>query len=281
MTSTATLVRTEWFKLRTTPALAVAFACTVGLSVLAGATNVFLAGQQGLAGLGTPDNVGKVLAVGAVTSTVMLVMGVVVGAGEHKDRTIISTLLGEPRRGRVVAAKLAVAGAVGAAVGTSVFGGTYAVAVPLFALRGVHTLPVDVPGLALGTVLVTACYGVLGVALGTLTRSLMAAIVAGLVWVTVIEVAILQPLVPSVARWLPTGAAVALTTVRHPGDHLLAPAAAALVLVGWALAVQGGWDMGSLGSRLAPRRAWRWAPGCAALAVCAVAMRTSVRREVR
>jgi ABC-2 type transport system permease protein len=251
MSNTVTLVRTEWFKLRTTPALAVAVACTLGLAVLAAATNVFLAGQQGLAKLGTPDNVGKVLAVGAVTSTVMLVIGIVMGAGEHRDRTIVGTLLAEPRRGRVVAAKLTTALAVGATVGASVFATTYAVAVPLFALRGVHTLPVDVTELALGTVLVTACYGVLGVALGNLTRNLMTAIVAGLIWVTVIEVTILQPLVPSLAKWLPTGAAVALTTVRHAGDPLLAPGLAALVLLGWALAV------------------------------CAVAMRTSVRREVR
>jgi ABC-2 type transport system permease protein len=251
MTSTATLVRTEWFKLRTTPALGVAFACTATLAVLAGATNVFLAGQQGMADLGTPENAGKVLAVGAVTSTVMLVIGIVVGAGEHRDRTVIGTLLAEPRRGRVLLGKLLTAGLVGAAVGALVFAATYAVAVPLYALRGVHELPVDVTGLALGTVLVTACYGLLGVALGTLTRNLMAAIVSGLVWVTVIEVVILQPLVPAVAKWLPTGAAVALTTLRHSGDHLLAPGAAALVLLGWALVV------------------------------CAVAMRTSVRREVR
>ena len=97
----------------------------------------------------------------------------------------------------------------------------------------------------------TACYGLLGVALGTLTRNMVAAIIAGLVWVTVIEVAILQPLVPSLAKWLPTGAAVALTTVRHPGDQLLSPGAAALVLVAWAVVV------------------------------CLIALRTSIGREVR
>ena len=114
-----------------------------------------------------------------------------------------------------------------------------------------HTLPVDVAALAMGTVLITACYGLLGVALGALTRNMIAAIVTGLVWVTVIEVALLQPLVPSLAKWLPTGAAVALTTVRSPGDHLLPPGPAALLLI-------------------------LWAAGLAA-----VALGTSVRREVR
>ena len=251
MSTPATLVRIEWFKLRTTPALPVTLACTLLLAVGAGATNVFLAGQTGLADLGTAENVGKVLAVGAVTSTVMLVIGIMIGAAEHRHRTVVGTYLGEPRRARVLLAQLATGALVGAVGGAFVFGTTYAAAVVLYAARGVHTLPVDVAALGMGTVLITACYGLLGVALGALTRNMIAAIVTGLVWVTVIEVALLQPLVPSLAKWLPTGAAVALTTVRSPGDHLLPPGPAALLLI-------------------------LWAAGLAA-----VALGTSVRREVR
>ena len=51
------------------------------------------------------------------------------------------------------------------------------------------------------------------------------------------ELAILQPLTPSLAKWLPTGAAVSLTTpTRMLGTHL-PPAAAALVLLGWSAAI--------------------------------------------
>ena len=69
-------------------------------------------------------------------------------------------------------------------------------------------------------------------ALGAVTRNTVGAIVAALVWAQLIEVTILQNLIPSLAKWLPTGAAVALTTV---GDNakLLSPYAAAAVLAGW------------------------------------------------
>jgi len=70
------------------------------------------------------------------------------------------------------------------------------------------------------------------VALGAVTRNTVGAIVAALVWAQLIEVTILQNLIPSLAKWLPTGAAVALTTV---GDNakLLSPYAAAAMLAGW------------------------------------------------
>ncbi len=251
MSTHATLVRIEWFKLRTTFAMPLSFAGVLVMAIIAAATNIFLAGQSGLADLGTPDNVGKVFAIGSISSSVMLVLGVMIGAAEHRHRTVIGTFLAEPRRGRVLASQMITAAVVGASGGAVIFVATYAVALPLYALRGVHKLPVDMTGLALGTVLVTACYGLLGVALGALTRNTIAAIVAGLVWVTVIEVTLLQPLVPSLAKWLPTGAAVSLTVVHHPGDQLLSPGLAALVLGGWATAIS------------------------------LVAMSTSMRREVR
>lgn len=81
---------------------------------------------------------------------------------------------------------------------------------------------------------ITCCYGLLGVALGALTRNTVAAIVGAIVWVAVIELVVLQPLVPSLAKLLPTGPGVSLTTIDPGKASLLPPAAAALVLVGWA-----------------------------------------------
>src|SRR5947199_6731269 len=228
------LVRLELLKLRTTPAAYAAFGLTAVLTVAAAAANIFLAGQKGMAPLGSTQNVGKVLALGAVTSIAMLVLGIMIAAGEDRHRTILATYLGQPRRGRVLIAKLVTAGAVGAIGGAVLFGLALAVAVPLYAAKGVHHLPVNLQSLWLGTALITACYGLLGVALGALTRNTVTAIIGALVWVGVIELAILQPVVPSLAKWLPTGARVALTTVAPTHRHLLAPAAAALVLVGWA-----------------------------------------------
>ena len=231
------LVRLELLKLRTTPAIYVAFGLAAALTATAAAANVFVGGHPGMAPLGSATNVGKALALGPVTSVAMLILGIMIAAGEDRHRTILGTYLGEPRRGRVLVAKLVTAGGAGAIGGAALFGFALAIVVPLFASRGVHHLPVNVMSLWLGTTLITACWGLLGVALGALTRNTVAAIVGALVWVGVIELAVLQPLIPSLAKWLPTGAGVALTTVAPTHHHLLAPAAAALVLVGWAAVI--------------------------------------------
>jgi ABC-2 type transport system permease protein len=231
------LVRVELLKLRTTPAVYVTLALTALLTVISVLTTILLAGRQGTAALGSTENVAKVLAIGALTSTVMLVLGILIMAGEDRHRTILGAYLGEPRRGRVLLAKLITAGAVGAVGGAVSFGLALAVAVPLYSAKGVHHLPVHIASLWLGTILITACYGLLGVALGALTRNTVGAIIGALVWVTVIEVTLLQPLIPAFAKWLPTGAGVALTNASSARSDLLPPAVAALVLVAWAVLI--------------------------------------------
>lgn len=168
-----------------------------------------------------------------------MTMGIIVLAGEYRTRTILQTYLGEPRRGRVLAAKLVTITGLGAALGALTFGLALGVAKTLFAAKGIHHLPVDVPRLWLGAILGTACYGLLGVALGALTRNTVGAIVFGIVWVQVIEVGILQPALPSLAKWLPTGAAVAITSGGSDASKLLAPGVAAVVLVAWTAVLSG------------------------------------------
>jgi hypothetical protein len=232
-----TLFRVELMKLRTTPALYVTAGLVALLSVVGAVTNVLVAGHQGAPALGSPENVGKVLSIGSATSVAMLIMGIMISAGEDRHRTILGTYLAEPRRGHVLLAKLMTAGVLGAIAGALFFGVTFAVAVPLYASKGIHHLPVDVGTLFVGTILITCCYGLLGVALGALTRNTVAAIVGAIIWVAIIELAILQPLLPSLAKWLPTGAGVSLTTIDPGKASLLPPATAALVLVGWAALV--------------------------------------------
>jgi ABC-2 type transport system permease protein len=235
--ATLRLVRIELLKLVTTPAAWVTLAGTGLLTVTSVFSTILLAGRPGTEPLGSIVNVSKVLAVAVVSSTVMLVLGIMISAAEDRHRTSLSTYLAEPRRGRVLVAKMITAGTVGVVGGAATFGLALAVALPLYASRGIHRLPVDVGALWLGTTLMTACYGLLGVALGALTRNTVAAIIGALGWVGVVELALLQPLIPVFAKWLPTGAGRALTSAG-PGqpDHL-APAVAALVLVGWAVLV--------------------------------------------
>lgn len=233
-----TLVPIELHKLRTTPAAWVAAGVTLALALAATATNILVDGATHLP-LGSTDHVNKALSSASLTSMVMLALGVLIIAGEYRHRTIMQAYLGEPRRGRLLAAKLVTAGLVGAVLGAATFGLTYVEAVVLYGSRGVHSLPIDLTQLWVGATLSTMLYGLLGVALGALTRNTVAAIVGGIAWAMVIEAGILAAVVPDLAKWLPTGAATALTTTSAAGGALLAPGVAALVLVAWAMALSG------------------------------------------
>jgi ABC-type transport system involved in multi-copper enzyme maturation permease subunit len=228
-------IRLEMLKLRTTPAFYVTVVAIFALSLAAAMTGVLLPVKAGDPPVGSRANVAHVLTQpGAVTSMAMFILGVLVVAGEYRQRTILQTFLAEPRRGRVVFAKLITTGALGALAAAVVYAATVAAVVPLYAGKGVHHLPVDVTSLGLGTVLSGACYGLLGVAIGALTRNTVGAIVAGLIWIQLVEVGILENAVPSIAKWLPVGAAQGLTAVER-SSHTLPTALAAIVLVGWAI----------------------------------------------
>jgi ABC-2 type transport system permease protein len=233
------LIGIEILKLRTTPALLISTGIVLLLTVASVVSNIALAGRSGAPALGTVDNVAKVLSVAAVSTVVAMTMGIIVLAGEYRSRTIMGTYLAEPRRGRVLIAKLITVSGFSAALGALTFGLALGVAKPIYAANGVHHLPVDVPRLWLGAILGTACYGLLGVALGALTRNTVGAIIGGIAWVFVIEVGILQPALPSVAKWLPTGAAVAITSGGSDASKFLAPGVAALVLLGWTVVLSG------------------------------------------
>jgi ABC-2 type transport system permease protein len=233
------LISIEILKLRTTPALYVSTAIVLVLTVASVISNILLAGRSGAPPLGSVDNVAKVLSVAAVSTVVAMTMGIIVLAGEYRTRTILGTYLAEPRRARVLVAKLVTVTGFSALLGTLTFGLALAVAKVMYAAKGIHHLPVDVPRLWLGAILGTACYGLLGVALGALTRNTVGAIIGGIVWVFVIEVGILQPAFPSVAKWLPTGAAVAITSGGSDASHFLPPVAAALVLLAWTVVLSG------------------------------------------
>ncbi len=199
--------------------------------------NILLAGKNGAPALGSVETVNKVFSVAALSTMVALAMGIVMVAGEYRHRTIVGSYLAEPRRSRVVVAKLVTAAGLGAVTGAVAFGLAVVVGVPMLFAKGVHHLPVDATRMWCGAVLASGCFGMLGVALGAAARHPVGAIVGAIIWVQIIEVGVLQPSVPSLAKWLPTGAGVALTSAGKDAASLLAPGPAALVLVAWAAVV--------------------------------------------
>jgi len=89
----------------------------------------------------------------------------------------------------------------------------------------------------LGTVIAGACFGMLGVALGAITRNTVGAIVAATGWALFVEVITLGNVAPGLEKWFPIGASIGLTNPPDPGVSVLTPAVAGVVLAGYAVAM--------------------------------------------
>ena len=228
------LLSTEALKLRTLRATWIVAALAVAVSATIGFAAVRMAMDAGeplrLAGLaGTPAQAMWFLAI---------VSAVLASAGEFQHRTIRTTLLASPRRGRVLLAKSAVAGAYGGLL--VLLGTTAAVAAGLITAAGSGASFTEGGvswGHLAGTVAVGTVFAVIATGLGVLTRSTAVAIGAVLLWRFVGE-GILPALLhyDSLARWTPNGTAGALIGL---GAHPLPAWAAGLTLSGYTAAVAG------------------------------------------
>ncbi|MCU1361451.1 MAG: hypothetical protein JWN99_2740 [Ilumatobacteraceae bacterium] len=188
--------------------------------------------------VGDDEFVHGVLSVSALSSLVLLGMGIASMAGEFRHGTSVPTFLISPRRRDVVVAKLITITGLGAAVGAVSFGLALAVAVPALDHKGIHHLAGDTPQMWIGATLATALFGALGVALGSITRNVVIAIVGAIGWTYLIEGVILTQALPSASKWLPVGTNMAIT---HTGDGtgVLQPGIALLLLIAWVVAFSG------------------------------------------
>jgi ABC-2 type transport system permease protein len=243
------LVHSELLKLRTTRTARVLLALAAAGTAALVAIVLLLAGQPGQPALG-PDALRQLVLVPAQPLTLAaLVLGVLGMAGELRHGTATSTFLVTPRRGRVVAAKLAAAAVTGLAMSLASSAAVLAVGLPWLRAKGIEVAIAD-PGVAArvaGLAVAVALYGVLGTGLGALLRNQVAAVVVGLLWwsqgVERVLTGILHQ--PGLERWLPKGAAAALTA---PGDGTLPMWAGALVFAAYGLV------LALLGGRLVARR---------------------------
>jgi ABC-type transport system involved in multi-copper enzyme maturation permease subunit len=243
------LVQAELLKLRTTRTARALLALTAAGTAALVALVLLLAGQPGQPALG-PDALRQLVLVPAQPLTLAaLVLGILGMAGELRHGTATSTFLVTPRRGRVVAAKLAAAGLTGLAMALVSSAAVLAVGLPWLRAKGVGVALAD-PGLAArvaGLAVAVALFAVLGTGLAALLRNQAAALVAGLLWWSQgVERALTGILhQPGLERWLPMGAASALT---RPGGGNLPIWAGALVLAAYGLV------LALLGGRLVARR---------------------------
>ena len=248
------LVRSEWTKLFTTRVwlglLIGACLMVAGFSALiVGFAGAEQNGQPGLPPVGDPqfEHVAFSQATGA--TVLFLILGIIGMTQEYRHRTATPTFLTEPRRWRVVAAKL---------------GGYALVAVPFAVLvLAVNVLVVTVYAGARGAApslsgenlrivltsgLVLVIYAVIGVGVGALLKNQVGAIVGALVYLFVVEGLVRSiPATSGAYKWMPGGAQEAMTATFQ-GPDLLEAWQGGLLLLGYGLLAA------VLGTLLAVRR---------------------------
>jgi ABC-2 type transport system permease protein len=230
------LVTAEWLKLRTTRVLWATVPAVVLLSAVAVAGLVLSSEVAGVALLEPTEGVRQAaLHLTSTGAVLVMVLGIIVSAGEYRTQTATDTFLTTPRRSRVVAAKLAIGailglalGALGAAIGLPIAYLWFEAEDAAFP-AGSEDVWLTLGGVAL----YGSLFAILGVAFGSVVRNQVVAIVSALAFVLLLEQLLTQA-GASMAEWLPGNAGAAV--VRTPGDFL-DPGAGAALLLAYALVI--------------------------------------------
>jgi len=163
-----------------------------------------------------------------------LLLGLRSFTDEFRFGSIVPTLLAEPRRLRVLWAKLVAVAAAGVVLAMAALAAATAAGVPVLVARGVHIAAspgalAQIAGrLAAAAVLWTA----IGVGVGLAVRHQVAAVAGALVWLLAGE-GLLSGVMPHVARFFPGAAGFAVAGLNP--QNSLQPVAAAVVLAGYAV----------------------------------------------
>ena len=225
-------LRSELLKLHTTRTPAVLLLAGAALTLL----GVLVEGLSTTAAeLAQKDQQRMLFA--AATSGVLFATfaGLIAVTSEFRYGTIRPTLLFEPRRRVVLAAKLAAVALTGLLFAVVCVALSFGAGLAILAARdvdvavtGSHTL-----ALTLGTLATAALSAMLGCTVGALIRNQVGAVVVLAAYSLAVE-SVLFAAVPSVGRYLPGQAGNALAGL--PDDNLLAPGTGASAIVAWTLA---------------------------------------------
>ena len=237
-------IRAELLKIRTTRT-------TIGLILGMIALILLITLLTGLlthpSGLASKEDQRQLLSVSSIAGVFSALAGVLLVTSEYRYGTIRPTILFNPERSHVLAAKV-VAGAL-AGIAFGVLGEAIGWAVGYATLNGRGITAVlssgDILLLTLGGLAGAALWGAIGAGLGAIIHNQVGGVITLLAWGLVVD-NILFSLVPSVGRFTPTRATDALTGLRV--DHLVSPGAGAIMLLAWAGA------LGALGIALSVRQ---------------------------
>jgi ABC-2 type transport system permease protein len=230
------LIRVELLKLRTIRLPFGLLAAAAGLTALVTVLKASRAGSGGrrmsIAPLYTVHGLTSVLTSTDFAMIMALVFGVIVSTGEFRHSTATTTYLGTPNRVQVLVAK-----AVAAAVGGALFGAVAAAITTGVALIFVSSkgYPLVLGGAtiaryALGAVLGSALLAAVGVAVGSLIRSQVVAIVTVFAWGFIVE-QVIGGLYNAAQPYLPYTAARTLAGATLDGGTAPLPFLAATALL--------------------------------------------------
>lgn len=178
------------FSLRTWWVLAIVLVAYVG--VTAGGFAFFVTAETEGGPGPLPAEVATQLVYSSTTSVALVVpllFGALLATTEYRWRTLTQTFLAQPRRGVVLVGRLVIAAVVGALYGVIGALTSVAAGAPVLAANGVDVLlgDAEVWGLLARTVLACALWSLLGLGLGALLTSQIAAIVIVLVFTQFVE----------------------------------------------------------------------------------------------
>lgn len=227
-----TYVRSSWWLL----IVAIVFAV---LSTVSAAYSTDITDALGFPGLETREGVLNVQSNALASYIFALILGILLAANEFRHNTAIATYLAQPDRRIVLLAKIVVAGVAGAllqllatvialisgVVSVANFDGTTLPSSDYLRIVGVAVLS--------GMVL-----GVVGVAVGTLIRNQIVAVVGAVIWLFLVE-PLITVFAEWIGKWLISGAIFGIlalsveTDLLSFGQNLLEPWAATIVLVAY------------------------------------------------
>lgn len=232
-------LRAEFLRLGRQRLVWIGLGVAAAAGALAAVSHLAGAGRAGNPSLG-PDSFGRVIAAvpTLVIGAVALLLGVIGVAGEVHHRTIATTFVVTPRRGRVVAAKVVAHVVLGVLLVAVAVAATAAVAGAWLAADGAGIgLDWSRTGARLaGSVGALASYSAVGVGVGALVGNQTAAVAGVAVWVMGIEQLLVGVLhnvgvdgIETVERWLPgTLARVVARAASERGELSLVASAALL-----------------------------------------------------
>jgi ABC-2 type transport system permease protein len=191
-------------------------------------------------GLASKEDQRQLLSLGSLADVFSALAGVLLVTSEYRFGTIRPTILFNPERSHVLAAKVVAGALAGLAFGVLAEAVGWAIGYAILDGRGITVVlsSGDILLLTLGGLAGAALWGAIGAGLGAIIHHQVGGVITLLAGGLVVD-DLLFGLVPSVGRFTPTRATDALTGLRV--DHLVSPGAGAITLIAWvgALAAAG------------------------------------------